>query len=93
MNICHESQTCPFLFRHCLVTRLPLLEIIRRQHGAYTEDAFMMLNNYRFSKTGFRISAQDAEELAARLRVSMSIITLNAERLRGISYFLCQLHE
>ena len=93
MDICHESYTYCFLFRHSLVTRLPLLEIIRRQHGAYTEDALMMLNNYRYAKTEFRLSAQDAEELAARLRVGMSIITFNAQRLSGISYFFCELHE
>ena len=93
MNIGYESQTCPFLFRHSLVTRLPLLEIIRRQQGAYTEDALMMLNSYTFSKTVFRLSKEDAEELTARLRVGMSIITFSADRLRGISYFLCELHE
>ena len=53
----------------------------------------MIVNNYRFSKNGFRKSTQDAEELAARLRVGMSITTFNAERLCEISYFLCQLHE
>lgn len=89
-----NTLTSSFVFFcHSLVTRLPLLEIIRRQHGAYTEDALMFMNNYRFAKTGFRLLKEDAEELAARLRVGMSIITFNAERLSGISHFFCQLHE
>lgn len=82
-----------FFLSFSLVTRLSLLERIRRQHGADTEDALMLMNNYRFAKTEFQLSKQDAEELAARLRVSMTIITFNADRLRGISQFLCLLHE
>ena len=78
---------------HYLVTRLTPLEVLRRQHGAYTEDALMIVNNYQYSYHGFTLSTQDIEELAARLRVGESIITFNADRLRGISYFLCQLHE
>ena len=89
----HFSRLAVFFLCHSLVTRLPSLEIIRRQHGAYTEDALMMLNKYPFSRTGFKLSKQDAEELAARLRVGMSIITFNAEQLCGISHFLCALHE
>jgi len=78
---------------HYLVTRLTPLEVLRRQHGAYTEDALMIVNNYQYSYHGFTLSTQDIEELAARLRVGESIITFNADQLRQISYFLCQLHE
>ena len=89
----HSSTLTLFFLRHFLVTRLPLLEIIRRQYGAYTEDALMIVNKYQYSRTGFRLSMQDAEELAARLEVGMSIIIANAERLCGISHYLCALHE
>ena len=89
----HIRLHLPFSF-FCLfsVIGLPLLEIIRRQHGAYTEEALMMVNKYQYSRTGLRLSIQDTEELAARLQVGMSIIISNAERLRGISHYLCALH-
>jgi hypothetical protein len=54
----------------------------------------MMMNNYDYSSNdGFSLSEQDVEELAARLQVGKSIITFNAQRLRGICYSLCALHE
>jgi len=69
-------------------------EIARRQHGAFTSDAIMMMNNYNYSDAdGFSLSQQDAEELAGRLQVGKSIITFNADRLRGHCYSLCALHE
>lgn len=89
----HSSTLTVFISHHFVVTRLPLLESIRRQQGAYTEDALMIVNKYQYSTTGFRLSIQDAEELAARLQVGMSIIVFNADRLGGISHFLCALHE
>ena len=77
-----------------LVTRLALHEITRRQHGASTTDALMMMNNYKYSKNDeFTLSEEDAKELAARLHVGLSIITFNAERLRGICYSLMELHK
>lgn len=83
MNYCLLS-VC---YRDLTVTRLPPLEILRRQHGAYTEEALLLANNYRFGTDGFCLSRLDAEELATRLRVGISIITYNANYFRA----LCQL--
>ncbi|CAF4171123.1 unnamed protein product, partial [Rotaria sordida] len=74
------------------VTRLAPHEIARRQHGAYTLDALMMMNKYDYSDS-FSLSEQDAEELATRLQIGKSIITFNADRLRGICCTLLALHE
>jgi hypothetical protein len=53
-----------------------------------------MMNNYKYSNYAlFTLSEQDANELAARLRVHMSIITFNAVQLRGKCYDLCAMHE
>jgi len=77
-----------------LVTRLAPHEITRRQHGASTTDALTMMNNYDYSKNEeFTLSEEDAQELAARLHVGLSIITFNAERLRSVCYSLMELHE
>ena len=77
-----------------LVTRLAPHEILRREHGAHTSDALMLMNNYNYSTNdGFTLLEQDAKELAARFCVGLSIITFNAERLRGICYSLLALHE
>ena len=54
----------------------------------------MMMNNYDYAfNDGFSLSEQDVEELAARLQVGKSIITFTTQRLRGICYSLCVLHE
>ncbi len=54
----------------------------------------MLMNNYKYSNNeGFQLSEQDVEDLAGRLRVGKSIITFNADRLRGICYYLMALHE
>ena len=83
-----------FSFYCRLVTRLATHEILRREHGAYTSDALMLMNNYNYSTNdGFTLLEQDAKELAARLCVGPSIITFNAERLRGNCYSLLALHE
>ncbi|CAF3228217.1 unnamed protein product [Rotaria sp. Silwood2] len=74
------------------VSRLASHELTRRQHGAYTSDALMMMNKYNYYDA-FSLSEQDAEELAVRLKVGKSIITFNADRLRGICCFLLTLHE
>ena len=77
-----------------LVTHLTPHELARRQHGAYTSEALMMMNNYHYSDyDGFSLSEQDAEELAQRLQVGKSIITFNAERLRSNCYTLLAMHE
>ena len=83
------------LFPSCysLVTRLTPLEILRRQHGAYTTDALESLNNYHYGNNEFRLSEQDARELATRLHAGMSIITFNADRLSSIADFFLGLHE
>ena len=83
-----------FSFYYRLVTHLGPREILRREHGAYTSDALMLMNNYNYSTNdGFTLLEQDAKELAARLSVGLSIITFNAERLRSHCYYLPALHE
>ncbi|CAF3837935.1 unnamed protein product [Rotaria sp. Silwood1] len=72
--------------------RLASHEITRRQQGAYTSDALMLMSNYNYSD-GFSLSEQDAEELATRLQVGKSIITFNADRLRRICHTLLAFHE
>ncbi|CAF4745405.1 unnamed protein product, partial [Rotaria sp. Silwood2] len=74
------------------VNRLASHEITRRQQGAYTSYALMMMNTYDYSD-GFSLSEQDAEELASRLQVGKSIITFNTNRLRGICCTLLALHK
>ncbi|CAF3328711.1 unnamed protein product [Rotaria sp. Silwood2] len=74
------------------VTCLAPHETARRQYGTYTSDASMMMNKYNYYDT-FSLSEQDAEELAMRLKVGKSIITFNADQLRGICSFLLTLHE
>jgi hypothetical protein len=77
-----------------LVTCLASHELARREHGAYTSDALMLMNSYQYScNDGFTLSEQDTEELATRLRVGKSIITFNADRLRSNCYTLLALHE
>ena len=93
LSYIYVSQIFLFLFLLCLlVTRLTPYEITRRQHGAYTSDALSMMNEYNYFG-GFSLSEQDAEELASRLQIGKSIITFNADRLRGICCFLLALHE
>jgi hypothetical protein len=41
----------------------------------------------------FTLSEYDAQELAVRLNVGLSIITFNAEQLRSICYTLMAFHE
>jgi hypothetical protein len=69
------------------------LEILRRQHGGETADALALMNNYTYDNEEFSLSARDAQEMATRLRTSLSIITFNADRFRGICYFLLVVHE
>jgi len=53
-----------------------------------------MMNNYKYaSPDGFSLSEEDVEELTTRLQVAKSIITFNAEKLRGHCDHLCGLHE
>ncbi|CAF1164481.1 unnamed protein product [Adineta ricciae] len=74
-------------------SQLSTQETARRQHGAYTADALMMMNKYRYSNYELlHLSEQDAIELATRLNVGQSIITFNATRMRGISMQLFELH-
>ncbi|CAF1517477.1 unnamed protein product, partial [Rotaria sordida] len=74
------------------VNRLAPHQINRRQYGAYTFDALMLMNQYDYSD-GFSLSEQDANELASRLQVGKSIITFNAQRLRSICHTLLAFHE
>ena len=80
-------------YDHHLAIHLAPHEILRREHGAYTSDALMMMNNYNYSNDSFQLSYEDAEALATRLHVGKSIITFNADRLRGICYSLLAHHE
>lgn len=41
----------------------------------------------------YAISLEDCQALAERLRVGMSIITFNADRLRDICRYFLELHE
>ena len=76
-----------------IVTRLTSLELSERQHGADTLDALEMMNQYKYCNAAFSLSQQDADELASRLQVGKSIITFNADRLRGICHYFLGLHE
>ncbi|CAF1583837.1 unnamed protein product, partial [Adineta steineri] len=69
-------------------------EIARRQHGADTVDAITLMNNYNYSDyDGFSLSEQDAEELSKRLQIGKSIITFNANQIRGICYYFLELYK
>ncbi|CAF4696417.1 unnamed protein product, partial [Rotaria sp. Silwood2] len=74
------------------VSHLASHAITRRQYGASTSDALIIMNKYNYSNE-FSLSEQDAEELASRLQVGKSIITFNADRLRGICHTLLAYHE
>ncbi|CAF1442224.1 unnamed protein product [Rotaria sordida] len=75
-----------------LVRRLAPHQINRRQYGAYTFDALMLMNKYTYSDE-FSLTEQDANGLARRLQVGKSIITFNAQRLRSICHTLLAFHE
>ena len=62
----------------------------QRLSGAYTSDGGMQIMPI---DDGFSLREQDAVDLASRLRVNMSIIHFNADRLAGHSYYLLALHE
>ncbi|CAF1512793.1 unnamed protein product [Rotaria sordida] len=80
------------LLANVSVSRLAPHQINRRQYGAYTFDALMLMNKYNYSDE-FSLSEQDANELASRLQVGKSIITFNAQRLRTICHTLLAFHE
>ncbi|CAF1525959.1 unnamed protein product [Rotaria sordida] len=73
-------------------SRLAPHQINRRQYGAYTFDALMLMNKYNYSDE-FSLSEHDANELASRLQVGKSIITFNAQRLHSICHTLLAFHE
>ncbi|CAF4279005.1 unnamed protein product [Rotaria sordida] len=74
------------------VTCLTSNEIARRQNGAYTSDALMLMNMYEYGDI-FSLSEEDVEKLARHLKVGKSIITLNADRFRSICCILLAWHE
>ena len=76
------SRRTPFIYFN-LAHRLGPLELIRRQHGANTSEALMLMNKYEYG-VAFALNEEDAQALATRLRVDMSIITFNANLLRGL---------
>lgn len=75
-----------------LAARLGTREILRRQHGANTEDALMCVKNYDY-RGEFALHEEDAEELSRRLKVDMSIILFNAGKLRGNCYGLMAYYQ
>ncbi|CAF1406327.1 unnamed protein product [Rotaria sordida] len=75
------------------VTCLTSNEIARRQNGAYTSDALMLMNMYKYGDDIFSLSEEDVEKLARHLKVGKSIITFNADRFHSICCTLLALHE
>jgi hypothetical protein len=72
---------------HLLLANVPVSslvphEVTRRQRGAYTDDALTLMKQYEYSDD-FALLQDDAEALATRLRVGLSIVTFNATQLRG----------
>lgn len=83
-----------FFFKLSLVAHLGPREVLRRQHGANTSDAITLMHNYRYSfLEGFMVSPSDLEDLATRLRVELSILTYNVDRLRSHCHIFGLLHE
>ena len=69
-------------------------ELLRRQHGSYTLQTSSAMNTYNYASIdGFHLSYDDAQQMAQRLRVDMSIIIFNVIRLRGHCHFLLTIHE
>ncbi|CAF1575645.1 unnamed protein product, partial [Adineta steineri] len=88
------SRNNYLLLANVPVTQLGPSEIARRQHGANTVDAITLMNNYKYSDhDGFSLSEQDAEELSKRLQIGKSIITFNANQIRGICYYFLELYK
>ncbi|CAF1366575.1 unnamed protein product [Rotaria sordida] len=67
-------------------------EIARREQGASTPEALMLMETYEYGDK-FSLSKEDVEELATRLKVGKSIITFNADRFRSICCTLLAFHE
>lgn len=63
---------------------LGTLQITQRQHASDTVDALTTMDDCKYSSS-FTLYPHDAEELAKRLQVPLSIITFNTDRLRQIS--------
>ncbi|CAF1442938.1 unnamed protein product, partial [Rotaria sordida] len=74
------------------VTCLTSNEIVRREQGASTPEALMLMETYEYGDK-FSLSKEDVEELATRLKVGKSIITFNADRFRSICCILLAWHE
>ncbi|CAF1568981.1 unnamed protein product [Adineta steineri] len=88
------SRNNYLLLANVPVTHLGPSEIARRQHGANTVDAITLMNNYNYSDHDkFSLSERDAEELSKRLQIGKSIITFNANQIRGICYYFLTLYE
>ncbi|CAF4355565.1 unnamed protein product, partial [Adineta steineri] len=88
------SRNKYLLLANVPVTHLGPSEIARRQHGANTVDAITLMNNYKYSDhDGFSLSERDAEELSKRLQIGKSIITFNANQIRGICYYFLELYK
>lgn len=69
----------------CLAIHLTASELTRRLSGTYPTQESTAINNYQFSSTDeLCLSQEDAEEMAQRLQVDISITTFNAIRLRNI---------
>ena len=68
------------------------MELLRREHSAYTAQSLKIVQDYEYEGP-FNLSEQDADELATRLQVGKGIIIFNAIRLRGTCPWLFGLHE
>jgi hypothetical protein len=66
--------------------------MMRRQHGANTEEAMMCVKNYDYHGE-FSLSEEDAAEMARRLHVDESIILFDAVKLRGNCYGLLAYYQ
>jgi len=75
-----------------LAGRLGTHQILRRQHGANTEEALMCVKSYDYHGE-FSLSEEDAGELSRRLQVGMSIILFDAGKLRGNCYGLMAYYQ
>ena len=83
---------CSFSF---LGNRLTSIELLRRQPGAYLIENSTVMKEYRYGPlNGFHyLTQKDAEDMATRLQVDLSIIIFNAHELSGLCELVCHYHE
>jgi hypothetical protein len=74
------------------VTLLSSDEILLRREGAFTSEAMELMSSYDYDGE-LALSLEDCRALSERLRVGMSIITFNADRLRSYCYYFLKLQH